>query len=115
MADSGLLIRALAFWRAPAVLALFCALPVLAETHTVTVADYRFVPAVVRIKTGDSVRWVNGEKRTSHSVRLPALDGLESERFFPGEHWTLRFAKAGLYDYHCGPHPEMKGQILVED
>ena len=96
-------------------LALFCAVSAWAETHTVQVVDYRFEPSHVRIKTGDTVRWINGEKRTSHSVRFPGLGGQESERFFPGEAWSMRFEQPGQHDYHCGPHPEMKGQILVED
>jgi plastocyanin len=33
---------------------------------------------------------------------------------FPDESWPRRFDKAGRYEYHCGPHPEMKGSIVVE-
>ena len=57
--------------------------------------------------------WVNAEKRVSHSVLFSAT-GEESERFFPGEQWSRRFDQAGRFEYRCGPHPEMKGLIVVE-
>jgi plastocyanin len=34
---------------------------------------------------------------------------------FPDESWLRRFDKAGRYDYQCGPHPEMKGSIVVAE
>lgn len=81
----------------------------------VKIEAYRFEPAEVRIVAGDSVRWTNREKRTSHSVLFPAEQGLESERLFPDESWSRRFDKPGRYDYHCGPHPEMKGSVVVSE
>ncbi len=84
-------------------------------TVDVKIEAYRFEPAEVRIVAGDSVRWTNREKRTSHSVLFPAEQGLESERLFPDESWSRRFDKPGRYDYHCGPHPEMKGSVVVSE
>lgn len=79
----------------------------------VRIESYKFLPPAVTIKAGDSVRWTNHEKRTSHSVVFPAEGGLESERMFPDESWQRRFDKAGRYEYHCGPHPEMTGVVVV--
>ncbi len=99
--------------RAPLLLALF-SFSVWAESVAeVRIEGYRFLPAEISIPAGDSVRWVNDEKRTSHSVVFPAEGGLESERMFPQESWQRRFEKPGRYDYHCGPHPEMKGVVVV--
>lgn len=84
-----------------------------AATVDVEIAGYRFVPAVVRIQVGDSVRWRNREPRTSHSILLIAT-GQESERLFPGEDWAISFERSGSYLYRCGPHPEMQGRIDVE-
>ena len=83
------------------------------ETVEVAIQDYKFTPAEVTIRVGDSVQWTNRERRTSHSVLFPAENGLESERLFPDESWQRRFSKAGRYDYTCGPHPEMKGVVIV--
>jgi plastocyanin len=80
----------------------------------VEIRDYNYVPAVVTVKPGTTVRWVNQEKRTTHTVRFLAPDGIESERLFPGDQWERRFDKPGSYPYGCGPHPEMKGSVEVE-
>ena len=80
----------------------------------VTIREYRFTPQEVRIKTGDTVKWINTEKRTSHSVLFPAESGLESERLFPDESWQRTFKQPGTYKYRCGPHEEMTGTVIVE-
>lgn len=84
-----------------------------AATVEVTIREYRFEPATVTVRPGDTVRWVNGEKRVSHSIYFtnPAL---ESDRLFPGESWSRTFTEAGRQPYHCGPHPEMEGVVVVE-
>ncbi|MDK9724649.1 MAG: plastocyanin/azurin family copper-binding protein [Sterolibacteriaceae bacterium MAG5] len=81
----------------------------------VQVRDYRFEPAEVKIRTGTTVRWTNGEKRVSHSVFFSGPGGFESERIFPGESYQRLFDKPGRYPYGCGPHPEMKGLVEVVD
>lgn len=86
----------------------------LAAEHEVSIADYKFQPAVLEIRRGDTVTWINNEKRTSHSVVFDA-SGEESERFFPGERWSYTFEKTGQYSYHCGPHPEMTGKVVVTE
>jgi len=79
----------------------------------VVVQNYQFTPAQRQVHVGDTVRWVNREKRTSHSVQFAPEQGGESERFFPQEFWEKRFERPGRYPYHCGPHPEMIGEIEV--
>jgi plastocyanin len=83
-----------------------------AETVEVTIQNFRFVPARVSIRAGDTVRWSNQEKRASHSVLFTA-EALESERLFPDESWSRRFERPGSHAYRCGPHPEMEGVVEV--
>lgn len=99
--------------RAPLLLALFSLSALAQNVAEVRIEGYQFLPRDVSIKAGDSVRWTNHEKRTSHSVLFPAEGGLESERLFPDESWQRRFDRPGRYAYHCGPHPEMEGAVLV--
>lgn len=82
-----------------------------AENATVSIDKYQFLPAKVTIKAGDTVTWVNNEKRTSHSVLFE--DVPESDRFFPEEKWQRKFDKPGLHPYVCGPHKDMKGEVEV--
>lgn len=84
-----------------------------AEPAVVEIKDYKFIPATVTVKVGATVKWVNAEKRTSHSIWFKEAGIGESERFFPGESWQRRFDKPGTWRYRCGPHPEMLGTVVV--
>ena len=85
------------------------------ETVEVRIADYKYAPAELKVKTGTTVKWLNAEKRTSHSIMFTGPDGFESERIFPGESWQRTFDKPGIYGYRCGPHPEMHGVVEVAE
>jgi plastocyanin len=85
--------------------------PTLAE---VRIKGNLFVPETLTIKPGTTVRWVNDERRTTHSVLFAQEGGFESERLFPGDSWTRRFDQPGRHPYTCGPHPEMKGLVIVQ-
>ncbi|NMG35964.1 plastocyanin [Azoarcus sp. TTM-91] len=91
---------------------LLLASPAWGAEHRVEVVDYAYRPAELTIQPGDTVTWSNREKRVSHSVLFDA-SGQESERFFPGESWSHTFEAEGEFAYHCGPHPEMKGRVVV--
>lgn len=82
-------------------------------TVDVVINNFRFEPAEVTIHPGDTVRWINREKRTSHSVLFPGKPSLESDRMFPDESWQRRFDTVGDFPYTCGPHPDMKGVVHV--
>ncbi len=85
----------------------------LAVEHQISIEKYAFSPAELHVRAGDTVTWVNNEKRVSHSV-LFIGSSEESERFFPGEKWSRVFSEAGRFEYRCGPHPEMHGVVIVE-
>lgn len=84
-----------------------------AETVEVAIEKGQFVPQHLRIKAGTTVKWVNRENRSNHSVWFQKEGLSESERLFPGESWQRTFDKPGLYPYICGPHPEMTGTVEV--
>lgn len=85
-----------------------------AATVEVRIEQYTYVPASVTVRVGDTVRWMNTEKRTSHSILFTGPGGFESERLFGGEIFERRFDRPGRYAYTCGPHPEMRGVVVVE-
>lgn len=80
----------------------------------IEIRDYKFSPESLTIKVGTTVKWTNREKRTSHSIRFLGADGFESERMFPDESWQRKFTQTGEVIYSCGPHPEMRGRLVVE-
>jgi plastocyanin len=95
---------------------LVLARPALASEEGVVVVrikDYKFDPPTLVVRPGTKVRWVNEEKRTSHSIHFIEEGLPESERMMGGEAWERTFTKPGTYRYVCGPHPEMRGTIEV--
>ncbi len=72
---------------------------------------YNFCPANLTVKAGTTVRWINVDKRTSHSVWLKQSGKEESERFFPDESWEFTFTSPGNYPYLCGPHWEQEDML----
>lgn len=84
----------------------------LAKDVTVTISNFAFGPAEVTISVGDTVTFVNGDD-TIHSV--VADDGsFHSDGLDTNDKITMTFTKAGKIAYHCGLHPFMKGDILVQ-
>ena len=75
----------------------------------VTMYDYNFCPREITVKVGETVRWVNVDKRTSHSVIVGQEP--ESDRAFPEEHIEFTFLVPGPVDYLCGPHWERRDMI----
>jgi plastocyanin len=84
-------------------------------TVEVKIENYKFDPPELKVKAGTTVKWVNNEKRASHSVIWLGPGGFESERMFPGESYQRKFDKPGTYAYSCGPHPEMKATVVVTE
>lgn len=90
-----------------------------ADAQDVTVVlmyKYKFCPGELSVPVGTTVRWVNVDKRTSHSVIVK--DEPESERAFPEESIEFTFKIPGSQDYLCGPHWErrdMIGRITVTE
>lgn len=84
------------------------------DVVVVIIKDFRFVPQDVTIKTGQTIRWENQEKRQYHSVWFEALGEEESDYLFPEDSYQRRFDTVGDFPYRCGPHPEMIGSVSVE-
>lgn len=84
------------------------------ETIEVQIIGFHFSPAEITIKQGDTVRWINQEKRQHHNVWFEALGEKEPDYLFPGDSFTRNFKEKGKFPYRCGPHPEMNGVVHVQ-
>lgn len=83
----------------------------------VTMYKYKFCPSQITVPRGTTIRWVNVDKRTSHSVILKGSQIPESDRIFPEEVFEFTFEFPGPQDILCGPHwetQEMFGMVTVE-
>ncbi len=82
------------------------------DVTIVMMYKYTFCPPQIEIKRGTTVRWINVDRRTSHSVWLKEAGKDESDRLFSEEFAEVTFdMPAGDYPYLCGPHWEEEGMI----
>jgi len=75
----------------------------------VEMKNFSFNPASVTVKKGGKVTWTNRDS-AKHDV---TGDGWQSELFGKDGSFSKIFDAAGTFDYHCTPHPNMTGKIIV--
>ena len=83
------------------------------DSPLVVIQKMKFIPQEITIKRGESVHWINREKRQYHSVWFEKSGDPEPDYLFPDEAYTRPFESIGSYEYRCGPHPEMIGVVHV--
>jgi plastocyanin len=81
------------------------------EQEAIKIDNFTFSPKPLRIKPGDEVTWVNRDD-IPHSIVLSDLQ-VHSHPLDTDGTFTYRFEKPGVYNYLCGLHPFMKGQVVV--
>jgi plastocyanin len=81
--------------------------------HEVGIVKFQFDPEEITVQIGDTVCWVNKEKRQYHSVWFEKSGEPEPDYFFPGETYHKVFSEVGDFPYRCGPHPQMTGMVHV--
>jgi len=82
-----------------------------ATTHTVIIEAVKYEPALVTVKRGETVVWVNKDP-FPHTVT--ARGAFDSREIAAGKSWKYTPRNAGRYDYICTLHPTMKGTLQVE-
>lgn len=83
-------------------------------SNQVSIKDYMFTPAVIKVKVGTTVTWTN-QDAVSHTVTADtnSSDAPSSMDIAQGKSYSFTFRKAGTYTYHCFPHPYMHGTVEV--
>lgn len=77
----------------------------------VTVSGMAFQNGSVTVTAGTTVTWVWDDAPIEHNV--VADDGSFESPLQSEGTWTHTFTEPGSFDYHCGPHPNMRGTITV--
>ena len=97
-----------------AALALVALLPAVGTARAdeaVTIQGFAFNPPVLTVHVGDAVVWTNADP-TAHSV--VGKDGaFKSPKLAKGATFSHTFDQPGTFDYVCGFHASMKGQVVV--
>ena len=77
----------------------------------VSINNFVFEPAGVRISAGQSVTWANADG-APHGVAFK--DGAAGAALLlPGQSFERRFERPGVYDYACSVHPYMTARVTV--
>lgn len=82
------------------------------EGTMVEIKDFAFAPKTVTVKVGDTVTWENKDS-VAHTATADDKS-FDTGMLAQGKKGSVTFDKAGTYTYHCTPHPNMKGTIIVE-
>lgn len=79
----------------------------------ITIRNYAYSPASIRVKTGTSITWMNQDS-VPHTATSTAGQGFDTGILAQGESATIVIDTPGTYDYICSVHPAMKGVLVVE-
>jgi plastocyanin len=79
---------------------------------SVTIAGFVFAPGGITVDAGKPVLWTNTDD-SPHQVTVAGTP-LKTEFLLKGQSATLTFPEAGVFNYHCALHPNMKGSIEVK-
>ena len=82
-----------------------------AEEVKVTIDNFTFSPAELKLKVGDTVTWSNHDD-IPHTV--VSAGKFRSKAMDTDNTFSFTFTSAGDYRYFCSLHPHMTGMIKVE-
>ena len=76
-----------------------------------TIDNFAFSPATLKVKVGQKVSWTNKQQGVAHTV---TADGGTFDHPMPsGATFSFAFPKTGTFAYHCTIHPSMHATIVV--
>lgn len=82
------------------------------DPPVVLMFKHTFCPPDITVKQGGKIRFLNIDRRTSHSFWFKDAGQAESERYFSGEGTTMTMdLPPGTHTYLCGPHWEHQGML----
>jgi plastocyanin len=82
-----------------------------ADEMKVTIDNFTFAPAELKVKVGDTVTWTNHDD-IPHTV--VSAGKFRSKAMDTDNSFSFTFTAAGDYKYFCSLHPHMTGMIKVE-
>jgi amicyanin len=83
-----------------------------AAAITVTVDNFSFSPAELKVPVGSTVVWTNRDDIPHTVVSTDKV--FKSKVLDTDERYSFTFATAGTYAYFCSIHPKMTGKVIVQ-
>jgi plastocyanin len=81
-------------------------------TDVITIDNFTFTPKELTVAVGTTVKWVNHDD-IPHTV-VDKKTAFRSKALDTDDSYSFTFTSAGTFDYFCGLHPHMVGQIIVK-
>ena len=78
----------------------------------VAIRDFAFDPAAATVGAGGKVTWTNADS-VDHTVTFDDATVQSSGMLKTGVPFSVTFAAAGSFAYHCAIHPSMTGTVTV--
>ncbi len=82
-------------------------------TFDVKIDNFSFMPAVITVAAGTTVRWTNRDD-IPHTVVSDDHTTFKSKPLDTGEQFSYTFTMPGTYGYFCSIHPKMTGKVVVQ-
>src|ERR1700730_13984548 len=82
--------------------------------HVVDQSKLQFSVSEIRIKEGDTVRFMNSDRPAHNILVTEGATVLSSGLQQPGEPFDVPFNSEGTFPVTCGIHPKMHMTVVVE-
>jgi plastocyanin len=80
----------------------------------VTIAKLVYAPTEITLHVGDTIEWLNNDPIAHTATAAADAPGGPWEVMIPaGKSAKLQMMTAGIIDYYCRFHPNMKARIIV--
>tara|TARA_B100000315_G_C14574219_1_gene587149 strand:+ start:517 stop:1131 length:615 start_codon:yes stop_codon:yes gene_type:complete len=82
-----------------------------ATVFDVEISGFTFLPNVLEVQVGDTVKWTNNDSSPHTATALD--DSWDTGTLNQGESFMIQFGMEGSFDYDCTFHSSMTGTITV--
>jgi plastocyanin len=82
------------------------------DANEITIDNFTFTPKEFTVAVGTTVKWVNHDD-IPHTV-VEKNTTFRSKPLDTDDSYSFTFTSAGTFDYFCGLHPHMVGQVVVK-
>jgi plastocyanin len=97
---------------AAALVSLLLAAPALAADHKVVIQNFKFSPATLSVKAGDTVTFTNQD--SAPHTATASNGAFDTGRISKGQSKRVTISTKGAIAYICSFHPMMKARITAK-
>ncbi len=85
-----------------------------AQEHVIDQLGRKFVPAQIKVKVGDTLRFTNSDPFAHNAYTDDVLNEFDTGMQTKGQSAIVPIKAKGSFNVHCAVHPEMVLKVTVE-